>query len=56
MKQLGLGFNLFTKNTRKREFPEEMEHVVPWGTPARSSRCSRCPIVDGTKQLMKMRE
>ena len=31
MKQLGLGFNLSTKKTRKREFLEEMEHVVPWG-------------------------
>jgi IS5 family transposase len=31
MKQLGFGFNLSTKKTRKREFLEEMEHVVPWG-------------------------
>ncbi|WP_431261527.1 IS5 family transposase [Roseateles chitinivorans] len=31
MKRLGLGFNLSTKKTRKREFLEEMEHVVPWG-------------------------
>ncbi len=30
MKQLGLGLNLSTKKTRKREFLEEMEHVVPW--------------------------
>jgi IS5 family transposase len=30
MKQLGLGLNLVTKKTRKREFLEEMEHVVPW--------------------------
>ena len=30
MKQLGLGLNLATKNTRKRELPEEMERVVPW--------------------------
>lgn len=34
MKQLGLGFNLSTKKTRKREFLEEMEHVVPWGPSA----------------------
>lgn len=30
MKQLGLGLNLSTKRTRKREFLEEMEGVVPW--------------------------
>jgi transposase, IS5 family len=30
MKQLGLGLNLSMKKTRKREFLEEMEHVVPW--------------------------
>jgi IS5 family transposase len=30
MKQLGLGLNLSTKRTRKREFLEEMERVVPW--------------------------
>ena len=28
MKQLGLGLNLSTKRTRKREFFEEMERVV----------------------------
>jgi IS5 family transposase len=31
VKQLGLGLNLSTKKTRKREFLEEMERVVPWG-------------------------
>jgi transposase, IS5 family len=30
MKQLGLGLNLSTKKTRKREFLEEMERVAPW--------------------------
>lgn len=30
MKQLGLGLNLSAKKTRKREFLEEMERVVPW--------------------------
>ena len=30
MKQLGLGLNLSTKKTHKREFLEEMERVVPW--------------------------
>ena len=30
MKQLGLGLNLSTRKTRKREFLEEMERVVPW--------------------------
>jgi IS5 family transposase len=30
MKQLGLGVNLSTKRTRKREFLDEMERVVPW--------------------------
>ena len=30
MKQLGLGLNLSTKKTRKREFLDEMGHVVPW--------------------------
>ena len=30
MKQLGLGLNLSTKKTRKREFLEQMERVVPW--------------------------
>ncbi|MGC4075940.1 MAG: IS5 family transposase [Rubrivivax sp.] len=30
MKQLGLGLNLSTKKTRKREFLEEMDRVVPW--------------------------
>ena len=31
MKQAGLGLNLTTKRTRKREFLAEMERVVPWG-------------------------
>jgi transposase, IS5 family len=31
MKQLGLGLNLSTKRTRRREFLDEMERVVPWG-------------------------
>ena len=30
MKQLCLGLNLSTKKTRKREFLEEMDKVVPW--------------------------
>lgn len=30
MKQIGLGLNLSTKKTRKREFLAEMERVVPW--------------------------
>ncbi len=30
MKQRGLGLNLSTKRTRKREFLEKMERVVPW--------------------------
>jgi transposase, IS5 family len=30
MKQIGLGLNLSTKRTRKREFLDEMERVVPW--------------------------
>jgi len=30
MKQLCLGLNLSTKRTRKREFPDEMNRVVPW--------------------------
>jgi IS5 family transposase len=30
MKQIGLGLNLSTKKTRKREFLDEMERVVPW--------------------------
>ncbi len=30
MKQLGLGLNLSTKRTRKCEFLDEMERVVPW--------------------------
>lgn len=30
MKQLGLGLNLSTKKTRKREFLEDMQRVVPW--------------------------
>ena len=30
MKQLGLGLNLSIKKTRKREFLDEMERVVPW--------------------------
>lgn len=30
MKQISLGLNLNTKKTRKREFLEEMERVVPW--------------------------
>lgn len=31
VKQLGLGLKLSTKRTRKRDFLEEMERVVPWG-------------------------
>jgi IS5 family transposase len=30
MTQLGLGLNLSTKRTRKREFLDEMTRVVPW--------------------------
>jgi len=30
MKQLGLGLNLSTKKTRKREFLDQMDRVVPW--------------------------
>ena len=30
MTQLGLGLNLSTKRTRKHEFLDEMERVVPW--------------------------
>jgi IS5 family transposase len=29
--QLGLGLNLSTKKTRKRDFLDEMDRVVPWG-------------------------
>jgi IS5 family transposase len=36
MKQLGLGLNLSTKRTRKREFLDEMERVVPWAHWCRS--------------------
>jgi Transposase domain (DUF772) len=31
--QLGLGLNLSTKKTRKREFLDEMDRVVPWSAP-----------------------
>ena len=30
MKQIDLGLNLGTKRTRKREFLDEMDRVVPW--------------------------
>ena len=30
MKQADLGLNLSTERTRKREFLDEMERVVPW--------------------------
>ena len=30
MTQLGLGLDLSTKRTRKREFLDEMQRVVPW--------------------------
>ena len=30
MRQVSLGLNLSTKKTRKREFLDEMERVVPW--------------------------
>src|ERR1700712_5833601 len=30
MKQISLGLNLSNKKTRKREFLEQMEKVVPW--------------------------
>ena len=30
MKQLGLDLNLSTRKTRRREFLEGMERVVPW--------------------------
>ncbi|QNP47542.1 hypothetical protein H9K75_14955 [Diaphorobacter aerolatus] len=30
MKQISLGLNLSTKETRKRDFLEEMDKVVPW--------------------------
>lgn len=30
MQQFDLGLNLSTKKTRKREFLEQMQQVVPW--------------------------
>ncbi len=33
LKQLGRGLNLSTKKTRKREFVDEMERVVPRSAP-----------------------
>ncbi|CAB3774476.1 hypothetical protein LMG29542_07853 [Paraburkholderia humisilvae] len=30
MRQMGLGLDLGTKRTRKREFLEDMRRVVPW--------------------------
>ncbi|MBB5270017.1 hypothetical protein HNQ70_003839, partial [Quisquiliibacterium transsilvanicum] len=30
MKQADLGLNLTTKRTRKRQFLDEMNRVVPW--------------------------
>ena len=30
MKQIDLGLNLTTKRTRKREFVDEMNRMVPW--------------------------
>ena len=30
MKQADFGLNLTTKRTRKREFLDEMDRVVPW--------------------------
>ena len=30
MKQTDLGLNLSSKRTRKRQFLDEMERVVPW--------------------------
>jgi len=52
MKQISLGLNLSTKKTRKREFLEQMEKVVPWvvlveivdpiaGSPRPAGRLSR---------------
>ena len=32
MKQADLGLNLSTKRTRKREFLDEMNRVVPWAS------------------------
>ena len=34
MKQVSLGLNLSTKKTRKREFLEQMNKVVPWDGPS----------------------
>ena len=31
MKQIDLGLNLGSKRTRRREFLDEMDRVVPWG-------------------------
>ena len=36
MKETDSGLNLTTKRTRKREFLDEMERVVPWGRTDRS--------------------
>jgi hypothetical protein len=40
MKQLGLGLNLSTKRTRKREFLDEMERVVPWAAAGADRRAA----------------
>lgn len=40
MKQLGLGLNLSTKKTRKREFLEEMELVVLRSALVQIVRCT----------------
>jgi hypothetical protein len=44
MKQLGLGLNLSTKKTRKREFLEEMERVVAVG---RAGADRAAPLAEG---------
>lgn len=67
MKQLGLGFNLSTEKTRKRQMREEMAHMVPWGVLVKvvgglqtslrgmkrrlSSRTRRCAPVSGLEHV-----
>ena len=43
MKQADLGLNLTTKRTRKREFLDEMNRVVPWSALVEpvAARCMR---------------
>jgi hypothetical protein len=51
MRQVSLGLNLSTKKTRKREFLEQMNKVVPWDVLVGRGRAALSQVQDWPPSL-----